>query len=58
MDTLNKSKQNMENEYYYLLSEKIIKNMLKNNLISNDEYHKIDILNRTSFSPKLAPIMG
>ncbi|NLD18819.1 MAG: hypothetical protein GX663_01030 [Clostridiales bacterium] len=58
MDTLSKPKQTMENEYCYLLSVKIIENMRKTGLINDDEYHKIDLLNRTSFSPKLAPIMG
>ena len=46
------------NEYNYTMSVTIIKKMMDNGLISNEEYHKIDQLNRQTFSPKLRAIMG
>ncbi len=47
----------LQNEYNYILAEKIVKNMLENNLITIDEFNKITALNRKSFSPFLAEIM-
>lgn len=52
------SQMQMQNELNYSMSVKVIKKMLEKNLISADEYRKIDQLNRASFSPKLAPLMA
>jgi len=52
------SQEQFQNELYYSLSLKILQKMLDSGLITPDEFHKIDRLNRISFSPKLAPIMS
>lgn len=40
----------------YKLAQKILSGMLKNGLISNDEFNKITALNRKSFSPYLTEL--
>lgn len=51
------SGQQLKNEIDYCSSFKIITKMLNKGLISPDEFHKIDRLNRKSFSPQLAALM-
>ena len=51
------SQERMQNEIHYHISRKIIDKMLEKNLITEQEYHKIDSLNRISFQPKLAKLM-
>lgn len=51
------SQKQFQNELNYILSLKILQKMLDKGLITLDEFHKIDKLNRLSFSPKLAPVM-
>ena len=48
----------MLHEFEYALAQQILKSMLKRNLISDDEYKNITILNRKSFNPALAGIMS
>ena len=51
------SEQQLQNEIHYNQSVKIITHLLEKGLISPEEYHKIDCLNRKSFSPQLAELM-
>ena len=52
------SQEQFQNELNYRLSVKFIQKMLVKGLITEDEFKKIDALNRISFSPKLAAIMA
>ena len=52
------SQEQFQNELNYSLSVKIIQKMLDKDIITADEFHKIDALNRISFSPSLAGIMA
>jgi len=52
------SNEQLQNEYNYTMSVTIIKKMMDNGLISNEEYNKIDLLNRGTFAPKLGAIMS
>jgi len=52
------SQEQFQNELNYSLSVKIIQKMLDKGIITADEFHKIDALNRISFSPYLAGIMA
>ena len=51
------SQEQLQREYEYVLAQKIVESLLKNNLITVDEFNKITALNRKSFSPALAQIM-
>lgn len=51
------SQEQLQNEYDYLLAQQILESMLKKDLITVDEFNKITLLNRKSFSPALAQIM-
>jgi len=51
------SQEQLQHEYDYLLAQQILESMLKNDLITVDEFNKITALNRQSFSPALARIM-
>jgi len=51
------SQEQMQHEYDYFLAQQILESMLKNNLITVDEFNQITALNRQSFSPALAQIM-
>lgn len=51
------SHEQLQHEYDYYLAQQILKSMLKNNLITVDEFNQITALNRRSFSPALAQIM-
>lgn len=44
------------NEMRYKLAVKLLDLMLKNGFIEPEEYKKIDILNRESFSPELSKV--
>ncbi len=49
--------EELENEFFYHQSVQILNKMLEKRLITEEEYKKIDLLNRKSFMPKLAKIM-
>ena len=49
--------EDLQNEYDYILAERMVQNMLDKNLITMDEFNKITALNRQTFSPFLAEIM-
>jgi len=51
------SQEQLQREYDYFLAQQILESMLKNYLITVDEFNKITALNRQSFSPALAQIM-
>ncbi len=51
------SQEQLQREYDYFLAQQILESMLKNGLITLDEFNKITSLNRQSFSPSLAQIM-
>ncbi len=48
----------LQKEIDYWRSNKILQKMLKEGLISEVEFNKIDVLNRQSFSPMLAQLMA
>lgn len=52
------SQEQLQHEYDYFLARQILKSMLKNRLITEDEFNKITALNRSSFSPILAQLMS
>jgi len=47
----------LQEEYYYWLSVKILTEMLNQGILTQDEFLKIDLLNRKSFSPSFASLM-
>ncbi|ABZ85486.1 hypothetical protein HM1_2977 [Heliomicrobium modesticaldum Ice1] len=51
------SQEQLQHEYDYFLAQQILESILKNGLITMDEFNKITTLNRQSFSPALARIM-
>jgi hypothetical protein len=51
------SEQQLQNEFSYIMSEKILNEMLDKGLINQLEFDKIIALNRETFSPFLAKIM-
>lgn len=51
------SQEQLQHEYDYFQAQQILESMLKNSLITVDEFNKITLLNRQSFSPALASIM-
>ena len=51
------SKEQMQNEYNYVLAQQITKRLLEAGLITKDEFNKITAKNRESFSPLLGRIM-
>ncbi|NCC17166.1 MAG: hypothetical protein EOM28_12735 [Clostridia bacterium] len=56
-ETKKLSQEQLQREYDYILAQKLLKSMLENHLISEDEFHKITALNRKTFSPNLAELM-
>jgi len=51
------SPEQFQREIDYNQSLKIITKMMANGFLSEIEFYKIDLLNRESFMPMLAPIM-
>ena len=56
-ETKKLSQEQLQREYDYILAQKLLKSMLENGLITEDEFHKITALNRKTFSPNLAELM-
>ena len=46
------------NEVRYSVARKLLNLMLENGFISEEEYKKIDALNRETFSPELSKVYG
>jgi len=51
------SQEQLQREFDYIQAEKMLRKMLGKGLITEIEFHKIDALNRQTFSPFLAEIM-
>lgn len=51
------STEQLQREFDYIKAEKLMKKMLEQGLITEAEFHKINALNRQTFSPTLAEIM-
>jgi len=51
------SQEQLQREFDYIQAEKLLRKMLGKGLITEIEFHKIDALNRQTFSPFLAEIM-
>ncbi|MEK5393010.1 SHOCT domain-containing protein [Margalitia sp. FSL K6-0131] len=51
------SQEQLQREFDYIQSEKLLRKMLGKGLITEVEFKKIDALNRQTFSPFLAEIM-
>lgn len=52
------TEEQLQREYDFYIAESIIKMLHKEGRITEDELHKISVLNRQKFSPKLADIMS
>ncbi len=50
------SKDQMQNEMKYQLSKELLAKMLFRNLITEEEYHRIDCLNLQTFHPSEAKL--
>lgn len=51
------SQEQLQREFDYIQAEKLLRKMLGKGLITEIEFHKIDALNRQTFSPFLAEVM-
>lgn len=51
------NKEQLQNEYNYVLAQQITKRLFEAGLITKDEFNKITAKNRESFSPLLGRIM-
>lgn len=51
------SQEQLQREFDYIQAEKLLRKMLEKGLITEIEFHKIDALNRQTFSPFLAEIL-
>lgn len=55
--TAHLSTEVLQREFDYYRAEKLLYQMLEKGLISKEEFNKIMLLNRDTFSPMLAQIM-
>lgn len=51
------SPEQLQREFDYHRAEKLLRKMLEKELLSDEEFNKIMLLNRKSFSPLLAQLM-
>jgi len=51
------SQEQLQHEFDYIQAERLLKKLLKKDLITETEFNKITALNRQTFSPFLAEIM-
>ena len=51
------TEEELQKEYDFHIAQNIVANLYKEGKITADELHKISVLNRQKFSPKLAEIM-
>ncbi|WP_340083774.1 SHOCT domain-containing protein [Siminovitchia sp. FSL H7-0308] len=49
--------EQLQNEFDYYYSEGLLMKILENNLITKEEFNKINELNRQKFKPLLGPLM-
>ena len=52
------TQEKLQQEYHYILAQKILKSILEKGLISQEEFTKITEKNRQTFSPYLVEIMS
>jgi len=52
------TEEELQKEYDFHIAESIVANLHKEGKITADELHKISVLNRQKFSPRLADIMS
>ena len=52
------TQEELQREYDFYMAQKTLETMFMFGMISVDEYHKISAVNRKTFSPFLAEIMG
>ncbi|MEG3038723.1 MAG: hypothetical protein RR788_00345 [Erysipelotrichaceae bacterium] len=52
------TKDQLQNEFDYMVAQQILQNLLEKGLISLGEFNKISALNLAKFSPELASIMS
>lgn len=50
------SKEQSRQEVQYKMARKMLQILLRRGIVTEDEYEKIDDLNRQSFSPQLAKV--
>ncbi|PYG86702.1 hypothetical protein LY28_02728 [Ruminiclostridium sufflavum DSM 19573] len=50
------SKEQSRQEVHYKMARKMLQILLRRGIVTEDEYEKIDALNRQSFSPQLAKV--
>jgi hypothetical protein len=50
------SKLQEANEVQYKITVKLLNIMLRNEIITAEEYQKIDVLNRQTFTPELSQV--
>ena len=51
------NEEQMQNEFDYMMAQRMLKDMLEKDLLSLAEFNKISALNLVKFSPELASIM-
>ena len=56
LDTKAFTQEELQQEFDFILAEKIVRKMAEKGLISDDELHKISEKNRLIFSPYLSEI--
>ena len=49
--------EQLQNEFDYYKSEELLMKLLENNLITKEEFDKVNELNRQKFKPLLAPLI-
>lgn len=47
----------LQNEFHYYRAKKMLIKLLENNLITKEEFNKINELNRQKYKPLLGPLM-
>lgn len=52
------TKDQLQNEFDYIVAQQILQNLLEKGLISLGEFNKIAALNLAKFSPELTSIMS
>lgn len=52
------TQEELQREYDFYMAQKTLEAMFMFDMISVDEFHKISAVNRKTFSPFLAKIMG
>lgn len=51
------AEEQLQNEFDYMVTQQVLRNMLEIGLVSADEFSKISALNAQKFSPELVSIL-